>query len=185
MMDVGLYRIAPGSEIRKSSYNYELNQIGPYKFIAPIPYLKKYHIEHAEPSRYYLYEAILGNPNALAAFFTSNTYVAIVYPHKITYVGCYNNELIEYKFETKLEVPKLEHIGYVKTYCECKTIATLPYKLMYNKETQLAYLRDVWVPLQGNPVLNPPLSLYKELLEHEGTEACFILQQDNKIIYLR
>ena len=184
MKDVGLYRIAPGGEIRKSYYDYQTKTIGPYTFEAPIAYIDKYHIEKAEPSLDHLYEAILGNTDALCVFFTNNDYVAIVTKNTIVYANIYDKrDVIPYKFKEPLYVVDSVPVGYVKTRPECVSIATLPYKLFYSELLCSVYFEGKWMPIKDKPMINPPIKFYARLLEHEEAEAVYV-NSDGREIFI-
>lgn len=184
MRDVGLYRIAPHGQIRKSYYNYETKTLGPYTFDAPIPYIEKYHMYKAEPSLYYLYEALLGNPEALCVFFANNDYVAVVTERSIIYTNIYKtNDILPYKFSKPLHHVECIPVGYVKTYAECVSIATLPYRLFYSDILHSIYLEDKWIAVKDEPVLNTELKLYAELLKHDEAEAVY-MNSEGKMIFV-
>jgi hypothetical protein len=157
--------------------------IGPYKFAAPIPYLHKYHTELPPPSRTLLYRILIENPKALAVFFTNNDYIGVVYQKMINYMACYREDFISYNFDKPLSIPELIPIGYIKTYCECKTVFTMPYKLMYMQNGHCIWLNEKWIPIDEEPSLVFDLSLYKELIG-SNYEACY-KDKSGKTIYLR
>lgn len=184
-MDVGLWRIAPGAEIQKGCYDYESHSIGPYSFVAPIEYIQKYHIEMPEPDLHFLYKMLLGHPQALCVFFTNNTYVAVVTEKSIIYTNVYNgNDVIPYTFQEPLKVLKLVPIGFVKTRTDCVSVATLPYQLFYSMEYKCVYFKNEWVQLSEIPSVNPPVSLYKDLLENSDAEGIYA-DSNNKLYFLK
>lgn len=80
-----------------------------------------------------------------------------------------------------MSLPKYQHVGWVKTYQECKAIYTWPWKLLGDLDTMQVY--DVEGKLDGMPLVNPPLSLYKYLIDTDYTAVYFDLRQ-NKPVFL-
>ena len=84
-------------------------------------------------------------------------------------------------FETNLNVPTYKHVGWIKTYQDCKAVYSWPWMLIQDVATG-----DVWDfdgKIEGEPLENPPLSLYKELINTEHRGIYFDLKQ-NKPMFI-
>ena len=164
--------MAYGGKIVQSFYDYDTSTIGPYK----LPIQLHYSLEGSSNSfsTYKFYELLNKYEDALAVFNNNNYCFAVVYVDKLVMLPMYQSDLKGKKelpilmFEKNLDVPTYKHVGWVKTYQDCKAVYTWPWRLL--QDTQTGDVWDFKDKLEGEPLENPPLSLYKCLLDtdHRG-----------------
>lgn len=159
-----------------SSYNYETGMIGPYKVPIAIEY-KPQDAQKSSVQNYRVYRALLSDDSAIAAFNNcNNTIVVVCRNHMYTVPTVDNPSKMEQKairdfsFKEPIYVPSYKHIGYVKTYPQCKAVYEFPWQLIQDVNTG-----EIWeyenVRLDCVPVENPPLSLYKALIDTDYKAA--------------
>lgn len=96
-----------------------------------------------------------------------------------------NEELPLWNFEKPLPLPEGKHIGYIRTYDRSKVVYHYPWYLYYNEQfKRFLDVRFSRCEVEGVPMENPPLSLYKELLNTEYN-AVYIDSITNKPIFLK
>ena len=163
----GIYRRTYGDTIVKSSYDFETSTIGPYKL--PI---KINHVETENANlfpEYKFYEALVNDSTALAVF-NVNNYCLCVVSKTMAYEKAATDtpkiELVCWPFRHPLNVPTYESIGYVKSYHDCLAVSQMPNSLLRDVATK--EVLDFTEPLVCEPFINPPLSLYRELLTSDA-----------------
>ena len=173
----GLYRLSYGTEIIKSFFDYETNTIGPY--MLPI----KVH-EHSNAyngnsiAEYRLYELMQNDKDLLAVFNNNNFCFCLVYADRLQMKPFFNKDLESKKYSFKtlyypqpLKLPTYRHIGYMKTYQDCKAVYCYPWYIVQNVETgEIPGFKD---RVSGEPLVDPPLVLYKELLSHREYKGVY------------
>ena len=185
----GIYRVAYGSRIVQSSYDFEKQQIGPIKVPVKLNYIP------ADSQRnnfcmYRFYEEMLKNPNSLAVF-NLNNYCLVVVERTCMYEVSYLKvtekrfsklELLDWTFSYPIDLPIYNHVGYVKTYHNCWAVSQYPEFLVEDTVTKNLYGFEE--KLQCSPVVNPPLSLYRELINSDA-QAVYMSSVDGlpKFIY--
>jgi len=176
-----------GSEIVESFYDYDSQMIGPYK----VPIEIQYNADSCQGnafSKYTFYELMNKEEGALAVFNVNNYCFCVLYKDAVRMkhytVGdlSYNKkELPCFSIEPPLDVPEYKHVGWVKTYQKCIAVYTWPWKMIEDTQTKTVWgFKD---KLLGEPLENPPLSLYKELIstEHKGV---YIDKNTNQVMFL-
>ena len=176
-----------GGEIVQSSYDYDTQTIGPYH----IPIEVHYDIDSAQGNAFPLYryyELLNIDEEALAVFNVNNYCFCLVRKDYIYMVPFSANEakhkrlqLPEFKLSKPLLVPTYRHVGWVKTYQQCKAVYTWPWKLLEDVNTG-----EVWSfkeKIKGEPLINPPLALYKYLIETDHRGVYFDIAQ-NKPVFI-
>lgn len=163
-----------GSEIVEASYNYDSRTIGPYTLPVDI----HYDLESCQGnafSLYHYYDVLRKDEEALAVFNVNNYCFCVVhneYMRMIEVGNKYSERVLpSWRFDRPLNPVPYKHIGWVKTYQNCKAVYTWPWKMIQNTETG-----DVWSfkdKIVGTPLENPPLSLYKKLIETEHKGVYF------------
>ena len=172
-----------GSEIVESFYDYDTHMIGPYYLPVDIHYDTESCQGNAF-SVYRLYEVLNDDEKALAVFNVNNYCFCVVRKDHI--------RMIPYSYSDHMNLPAWDitpfiqkdtykHVGWVKTYQKCKATYTWPWKLIQNVNTG-----EVWScveKIKGTPLENPPLSLYKSLIDTPYKGVYFDLEQ-NKPVFI-
>ena len=161
----GLYRPSKGGQVIECSYNFDTGVLAELQFESPIPYLSDWINSKPVPPLGAQYNAFLRS-DALGMYVISNTYLAFVYPDKITGFD-WNNPPDQILYPCDVKYPKrlLVPIGYRKTVVPTLAAPIVPYKLFYNPETKEVFDDGMWVPLKEEPMYCEDLSLYKQLLD--------------------
>lgn len=176
-MTDGKYRISFGAPIVDASYNYETHEIGPYK----CPFHIGFHAESSGErgySEYQFYEIFRLYEDALAVFVVNNYFFCVIHKNRVTYQPFIIHDdrsrkrLPEVPKGYKMEpIPTYEHIGYIKTYGQNKNVFAYPDYLVRNVATgEVPYVKD---QVSGKPLINPPVTLYKELLKTDAKAVYF------------
>lgn len=180
----GLYRRAYGGEIVKSFYDFDTQTIGPFS----IPIDLYYDVELSQGNMVNegcLYKTLLEREDILAIFNLNNFCLVCVTPkfiYEVNKDGTFNGDLIEWPLLMPVEVPELEHIGYIKTYQENLSVSTIPYYLFRNKKNKIDCTDEV---VTGSPLVNPPLQLYKSLIDTaENVHGVYFDIKTTKAIYV-
>lgn len=169
----GLYRRTFGSRIVESSYDYATSIIGPYKL--PIVIHEPEIISQGVAvSVYNFYQLLNKYEDALAVFNNNNYCYCIVFKDRLEMMPFSPNNVKRgdtfptLHFENNLPVPTYKHVGWVKTYQSCIATYTWPWKLILDEATGEVW--DFSDKIEGAPLENPPLSLYKCLIDtnHRG-----------------
>lgn len=160
-----------GAEIVQSSYDFDTQKIGPYHNPVEVHCDDKQASGNAF-SFYKFYEIMNQDEQALAVFNVCNAYFGVLrrdrfYERKFIRDDWKKQSLVlpDIPFEKPLDIPEYRHIGWVKTYQQCKAVYTYPWKLIQDVCT--GELDGFKTKLEGEPLVNPPLSLYKELINTE------------------
>lgn len=163
-----------GAKIVQSSYDYDTHTIGPYT----LPFTLYYVNEHNEPNRfpvYKYYEALLRDEEAIAVFNVNNYCFCVVRRNMAYECAVRDNEkldLVNFVYRQPLDIPYYERVGYIKSYHECLAVSQFPTSLVRVANSDTAY--QFTEHFDGVPLVDPPLSLYKELLNHEdGAQAVY------------
>lgn len=156
-----------GARIVQSSFDYETGRIGPYT--VPIK------IRHTDPkgnsfSMYRYYEQFIKYADALAVFNINNYCFGVLTPTQFinspyAEADLKSAEFPIYDLTNPISSPEYIHIGYEKTYQECKAVFTIPWKIFADS---YGNVYEYGCKLEGTPEKNPPLSLYKELLDSDA-----------------
>lgn len=176
-MTDGKYRISFGAPIVNASYNYETQEIGPYRCPFHIGYHKESSGERGY-SEYQFYEIFRQYDDALAVFVVNNYFFCVLHKHRVTYQPFIGHDdksrrhLPEVPKNYKMDpIPTYEHIGYIKTYGQNKNVFAYPDYLVRNVATgEVPYVKD---KVMGKPLINPPVTLYKELLKTNAKAVYF------------
>lgn len=104
--------------------------------------------------------AVFNNGNYCFAVITEQTVELIPYDKTEIYKK-YNLPIFQHK--TPIQLPNYSHIGFEKTYQECKAVYSWPWYLLGDLDTGQIF--DYECKLSGTPLVDPPLSLYKYLLD--------------------
>lgn len=117
---------------------------------------------------------MLADERAIAVFNVNNYCLCVVTRNGAYEIPATNTpklELVQWAFREPLPMPIYEHVGYVKTYHDCLAVSQLPTYLLREVASNKAL--DFEEPIVGRPQLNPPLSLYRELLKSEAKAVYF------------
>lgn len=182
---MALYRLACGGEIVQSTYDFETHRLGPYLIegAPPLFYNDSYtKADIIEPAQ--LYNTLQAFPDAIACFNANNAWVfAITKTHQFMCnpTGNPKNRPNNKMFPIKVNSKDYYAVGFVKTYPKCKAAFNLPYYLLMDASTGI--LVDYDVKLPQKPVVNPPYSLYRSLVNTEH-DAIWMDSASNQIHYL-
>lgn len=176
-----------GSEIVESFYDYDTHVIGPYT----VPIDIHYSVESCQGnafSLYKFYEIMAKDEDVLAVFNVNNYCFCLLYKDAVRMRPYANDDLRynkqplpNFSITPELSIPTYRHVGWVKTYQSCKAIYTWPWKLIQDVNTG-----EVWSfkdKISGEPLVNPPLSLYKELINTDYRGVYFDTIQ-NKPVFI-
>lgn len=162
-----------GAEIVQSTYDYDTRTIGPYTIPIDIQYNGALQEGNAF-SMYKFYEVFNEDPEAIAVFNNNNYCFCVVHRDKVIMRPYIYKDVLYRKntypiieFKEPLQLPNYVHIGWVKTYQQCKAIYTWPWKLLMDVDT--GCIADTDIKVIGTPALEPPLVLYKELINTDKT----------------
>ena len=172
----GLWRRALGSKIVEGSYDVEHRRIGPYIIPddAPAGILPDVGNYLMPVSCYY---AAMQNINgALAVVQICNDEVGVLTPHSFYLIVKPNvsgghQELYETILRNPMQVPEYRHIGYIKTWQRSQLVYQYPWYLIQDMSGTVV---DYNVTIADNVVVDPPLTLYRELI-HSEHEAVYML----------
>lgn len=176
-----------GSEIVESFYDFETKKIGPYTIPIDIQYKEDKSAGNA--FSIYRYYDLMQKRTDLLAIFNNNNYCFVALTQTSVELLPYHNSDLYYKrnglpfypLDTPITLPKYQHIGFVKTYQKCLAIYTWPWKLLGDIGSGVVYDSDC--KLSGTPLENPPLSLYKYLIDTDFDAVYFDLEQ-NKPVFI-
>ena len=174
----GLYRMRSGAEIVQSYYDFDKQQIGPIHVPIHLNYIPELST-HNSFAIYRFYEELVKNTEALAIFNINNYCFVIVERYRV-YQAAYSKiadttrhklELLNWVLPTPIDVPVYNHIGFVKTYPKCKAVSQYPTYLIADAVTQ--EIPGFNEPIDGIPLVDPPLALYKELINSDAKAVYF------------
>lgn len=174
----GLYRMKSGGKIVQSFYDFDKQQIGPYHVPIPLNYVPEMSTCN-QFMIYRFYEELVKSHDALAIF-NINNYCFVVVERYRVYQVAYSKvadttrhklELLNWVLPEPLNVPVYNHIGYIKTYHQCKAVSQYPTYLLQDATT--GEVLDFNEKLDGIPLVEPPLSLYRELIESDAKAVYF------------
>lgn len=161
----GLYRRAYGGEIVKSFYDFDTRSIGPYT----LPVDLYYNVQASQGSiipEYIMYKVLLSSSDILAVFNLNNSVIACVTEYMLREVGSNglpDKDLPALAFSSPVRKPKLESVGFWKTFQENLTVTTLPYLMFRDIDTGIIDGTQIKCP--DNIVVEPPIQLYKLLVD--------------------
>ena len=165
-----MYRLAPNSPIIETSFDYVNSTIGPYK--VPIKVQPDIQLQQkGSVSPYQYYDMLYKNQDMLAIINVNNYCFLCLYADSIAFTPlsindiALQNKLPYYPDRYNIQTETYQHIGYIRTEQVCKAAHLLPYHLLRNERT--GYVPYVTEQHINNPLINPPLNLYKELLKTE------------------
>ncbi len=129
--------------------------------------------------------------NAIAVWNVNNSTIAVLSQYALRLrapngdIELGGELLPVWSFENPIMIPEGIHIGYVRTFDKTKIIYHYPWYLYYNEQYKrfLDY-RFGGCGVVGKPKANPPLSLYKELLNTDYN-AVYIDSETEKPIFLK
>ncbi|MCM1218888.1 MAG: hypothetical protein NC548_30770 [Lachnospiraceae bacterium] len=166
-----------------SSYDYDKQCIGPYTLPLDLPYISEY-CNGDRFHRYQYYTALLQDEKALAVFNVNNYCLCVVRKDMAYETDLGLNpklELLQWAFTNVLNVPLYEHVGFIKSYHNCLAVTQLPTYLIRVMGSKKAC--DFEDDFDGAPMVNPPLSLYRELVNSEA-KAVYFDTTSNQVKFL-
>lgn len=164
----GLYRKRCGAKIVRSSYDFDTGMIGPYKVPISLPYVHE-NAGHSMFHEYNYYQALLQDEAAIAVFNLNDYCLCVLTPTRLYQTVLQIDtklELLSWDFHCSIVKERYQHIGYVRSYHDCLAVSQYPTYLIREVNSQLA--EDFTTPITGKPLVDPPLALYKELLNSEA-----------------
>lgn len=169
MSSIGVYRKTFGAEIVDASFDYESCTIGPFTLPIKILHSTEFTNDSAVP-RYRLYEELLRDKLALAAFNTNNAVISILTPTQVYQVPIDREhpaaiDLARWVFPP-MQITNFGIIGYKKTYPKCLAVNEPPATLLMELGKNIP--DGFTEPLPGNPKYYPPFSIYKAMLEADA-----------------
>lgn len=163
-----------------------MHKIGPYECPIDIAYNKDLQQGNAVATwRYYQY--LQETPSALAIFNNANYCFVILHADCVTFEPFISGDTkLKRKLPSFYRTPAIsskqyECIGYWRTNQPCKAVYQYPWYLIRERNT--GEVVDVSVPLQGDPVVDPPLSIYKELIA-TNYSAVYLDKRTNKTMFI-
>lgn len=182
----GLYRISSGSRIIEASFDFDTQLIGPYYFPLKIHPNKSTNVSSIPIA--IMYDNMIADDRILAIFNNCNECMAAMSAKQVwfipTYVkdAFYHPELRKvYNIEGGPQQPPWQPIGFERTVINCFDAFIPPFKLIANLNTGvICGFKD---KLTCTPMLNPPVTLYKELVatSHRGV---YIDKETEKRIFI-
>lgn len=173
----GLYRKTFGARIVQSFYDYDTKMIGPYC----IPIEIQYDSQACQGNSFswYKYYELFNKYEDALAIFNNNNYCFVLLtktqvlflPYSQSDIRYRKQKLPKFDLVTPLDMPRYNHVGWIKTYQDCKAVYTWPWKLIADADTWI--IDEFNCKLEGEPLLNPPLSLYKSLIDTEYSAVYF------------
>lgn len=161
-----------GGEIVESFYDYGTQSIGPYHNPVEVHYNAELSSGNSF-AKYKYYQIMNEDEEALAVFNVANTYFGVLRKDRFYERKFLDDSLIRGRvllpdiiFDTPINIPTYRHVGWIKTYQKCKAVYTYPWKLLQNVET--GEIDGFDVKISGDPIIDPPLTLYKELLNTDS-----------------
>lgn len=166
----GLYRIHFGSEPVETSYDYETGKVG--LFYCPIKLTPNAHSEIVNTIPLHCFYRLLQNhKDAIAVWNVNNSTIAILTPETLSLRAPNGDTVLDgedlplWRFDNSILLPEGKHIGYVRTYDKSKVVYHYPWYLYYNAQyNRFLDARFSGCKVEGVPMTDPPLSLYKELI---------------------
>lgn len=167
-----------GGEIVKSFYDYDTSKIGPFEI--PIKFQPPEKEMSDGFSLYRYYEVLLKDDEAIACFNNANYSFTVIrrnYIYQVPYSKFHKPQkgdmFSSFFLDKPIQAPTFKHIGYVKTYPECKAVYHYPWYLLQDTSTGKAWgMKD---EITGNPMENPPVTLYKALIDSPHKAVYFDL----------
>lgn len=170
-----------GAEIVQSSFDYETSKIGPYTLPVKLSHVATENVNNFQVNTFY--KAMMLDERALAVFNVNNYCLCVVTRngmYEVSVNGAPLQELEQWTFQHPLNVPVYEHVGYVKTYHKCLTVYQFPTYLVRELGSNKALGFEEALP--EDIVVNPPLSVYKQLIQTDAAAAC--MRKDGSIVLL-
>ena len=166
----GLYRLAYKAPIVESIYDYDTHTIGPYVLPCHIHAFVDFNPNNAV-NMDRLYEVMRNDETILAVFNNCNRTIVAVHANMLQHHSTISSitpsdlrMLCKLEFSKSIAVGHYEYIGFVKTYQLNKSFYTEPYRLIRDINTGvIPGFEDV--KLECEPAIDPPLSVYKKLIE--------------------
>lgn len=171
---VGLYRMRSGGEIVQSSFDFDTSTIGPYHIPVKLNYVPESSIVNNIPL-YRFYQEMVKSGQALAIFNVNNYCLAILERTCLYEIAPFPSQtkldLVAWNFSEPITSVVYNHIGYVKTFHKCKAISQYPTYLLADSVT--GKIPDFTEQVEGVPLIDPPLSLYRELINSDAKAVYF------------
>ena len=131
-------------------------------------------------AKYRFYEMMQKHEDALAIFNNNNYCFCLLFQDRIEMHPFYLKDALETRkntfpiiyFDVPLKIKQYRHVGYCKTYQECKAVFVHPWYMMQEVGTKTACGFET--EITGEPVVSPPLSIYKELLKHPEYKGVYL-----------
>lgn len=146
--------------------------IGPYKVPNGPSFSED--AQQSNPFAHYMFYKLMLDDADILAVFNVNNYCFGILRKNIFFMRFYEEsekQLPAYIIDPPLNLPNYQHIGYVKTYPKCKTVYHYPWYLIQNADTgEVPGYGNINI---NNPLVNPPLALYKALLNTDCTGVYF------------
>lgn len=179
-----------GSEPVEALYDYGARRIGPFRTQIEILFDHEASPLNTIPICKF-YAILQRNPDAIAVWNVNNSTIAMLTKTQL-YLRTpdggshFNNEPLPiWNLPMSLMVPEGKHIGWVRTYDKTKVVYHYPWYLCYNEESKrFLDCRFAKEEVKGKPKPNPPLSLYKELLE-TPYNAVYVDEETNTPIFMK
>lgn len=183
-----MYRIWSGAPIHQSSYDYDTKMIGPFKCPLPIGSIPTAYGKSGV-SEYSFYKIFNQYPDILAVFRVNNALMCCIHKDgKASYLPLLIDD--ERAYRQLPDVPECvdilvpdayEHIGYLRTYKHTMNEKQFPDHLVRNMRTKRVPYIDGRIT--GEPLLNPSVSLYKQLIDTDHKAVYFDLSQ-SKVVFV-
>ena len=112
---------------------------------------------------------MLNDSKALAVFNVNNYCLCVVtrtYAYQVPATDTPHLDLVSWMFKEPLNIPVYEHVGYVKSYHDCLAVSQMPNRLI--RQVASNKVEDFTETLECEPMVNPPISLYRELLTSDA-----------------
>lgn len=181
----GMYRLSYGSLIVHSSYDFDTHKIGPYTCPIDVKYNREAQ-QGNSVSLYKYYELFREQEDVLAIFNNGNYCFVALHTNYVTFepFDSYDEKLRAklptFGLRQNLGAKVYKHIGFMKTYQECKAVYQWPWYLIQDADGNVPYVND---KVTGEVLENPPLQLYKMLIETDYNAVYFDLAQ-NKPVFI-
>lgn len=180
----GLYRMHYGSGIVQAFYDWDTQEIGPYKVPIKLTYVVETS-QHNHIPVYRLYQELLRTNDALAVYNVNNYCIAVLYRTKLVQVPIVENDntkdLLMWEFNSPIDVPVVQPVGFIKTHQKCLAVTEAPSYLLMDFERNLIGLKS---KMTGSPMVKPPYTLYKDLIKDTKAKAIYYDVELQKNVYI-
>ena len=121
----------------------------------------------------------------MAVFNVNNYCLAVLYLDKLVQVPIVPNDnrkdLLMWQFSKRLQLPVLQPVGFVKTKQQCLAVTEVPHYLLMNFNRDLIGFES---KMDGTPMVNPPFTLYKDLIADNKAKAIYYDVKLQKNVYI-